>query len=254
MDIKPNPLPQQPQVNRPMMNFPNQQAGHPHPAMMGMQMRGGSMINPLTDISEQEEKKREFARSVYVSGFEKTVTSAMVEKHFSKVKPVHGIKLPMSKFNENKGFAFIYFGSEEDATTVKRECDRTAILTEKIRVTKTVVAENLSKMIFKMKCTGKTEEEVKEIAKNYFNDENLEKEVDRIIFSVFGRSVEINKIVVPTSKKGSQPLSYARVFFYISNLKEAVQIARRNSRMDASVEKNEYETVLGHIVELLNND
>ena len=91
MDIKPNPLPQQPQqpqVNRPMMNFPNQQAGHPHPAMMGMQMRGGSMINPLTDISEQEEKKREFARSVYVSGFEKTVTSAMVEKQASPTSMV----------------------------------------------------------------------------------------------------------------------------------------------------------------------
>lgn len=44
----------------------------------------------------------------------------MLERHFSSVKQVHGIKLPISKFNENKGFAFIYFGSEDDATLVKK--------------------------------------------------------------------------------------------------------------------------------------
>lgn len=44
----------------------------------------------------------------------------MLERHFANVKPVHGIKLPTSKFNENKGFAFIYFGSEDDANLVKK--------------------------------------------------------------------------------------------------------------------------------------
>ena len=44
----------------------------------------------------------------------------MLERHFAAVKTVHGIKLPTSKFNENKGFAFIYFGSEDDASIVKK--------------------------------------------------------------------------------------------------------------------------------------
>jgi RNA recognition motif-containing protein len=99
----------------------------------------------------------------------------MLEKHFSSVKPVHGIKLPLSKFNENKGFAFIYYGSEDDATLAKKQLDRTAILREKIRVTKTVVAENLSKMIFKMKVTGLSDNQIDDNIKNFFNDEHLEK-------------------------------------------------------------------------------
>lgn len=53
--------------------------------------------------------------------------------------------------------------------------DRSAILQEKIRVTKTVVAENLSKMIFKMKTAGLSDEQIHNVEKNYFNDENLEK-------------------------------------------------------------------------------
>jgi RNA recognition motif-containing protein len=44
----------------------------------------------------------------------------MLERHFSAVKTVQGIKLPTTKFNENKGFAFIYFGSEDDAALVKK--------------------------------------------------------------------------------------------------------------------------------------
>lgn len=45
----------------------------------------------------------------------------MIERHFSTNKmSVHGIKLPTSKFNENKGFAFVYFGSEDDANLAKK--------------------------------------------------------------------------------------------------------------------------------------
>ena len=84
----------------------------------------------------------------------------MLERHFSAVKTVHGIKLPTTKFNENKGFAFIYFGSEDDAAIVKKELDRSVILREKIRVTKTVVSENLSKMIFKLKYKGLTDTQI----------------------------------------------------------------------------------------------
>lgn len=94
----------------------------------------------------------------------------MLERHFSAVKTVHGIKLPTTKFNENKGFAFIYFGSEDDATIVKKELDRSVILREKIRVTKTVVAENLSKMIFRMKTRGQTDKQIEEGEREFFND------------------------------------------------------------------------------------
>ena len=60
----------------------------------------------------------------------------------------------MTKFRESKGFAFIYYGSEDDAMYVKKELDRTAILREKIRITRTVISENLSKMMFKLKTAG----------------------------------------------------------------------------------------------------
>ena len=88
-----------------------------------------------------------------MSGFEKMVTTAMIQKHFSR-KPINGLKHPMTKFRESKGFAFIYYGSEDDAMYVKKVLDRTAILREKIRITRTVISENLSKMMFKLKTAG----------------------------------------------------------------------------------------------------
>lgn len=89
--------------------------------------------------NEQEEKKNEFKRGIFVSGFEKCVTTAMIQKHFS-IKPINGLKHPMTKFKESKGFAFIYYGSEDDALYVKKTLDRTAILREKIRITRTVIS------------------------------------------------------------------------------------------------------------------
>jgi hypothetical protein len=53
--------------------------------------------------------------------------------------------------------------------------------------------------------------------------------VERIIKSTFEKSIEVNKIVVPTSKKDKKSLRYARVFFYVSNLKEAFAIVKRQS-------------------------
>jgi len=47
-------------------------------------------------------------------------------------------------------------------------------LTNKIRVTKTVIAEHLSKMMFKLKTQGKSAEELKEIREKFFNEKNLE--------------------------------------------------------------------------------
>ena len=98
----------------------------------------------------------------------------MLEEHF-KIKPIHGLKLPMSKYNENKGFAFIYYGSEDDASFVKKKLDHSIILKSKIRVTRTVISENLSKMMFKLKTNGLSEQEVTDIEKRYFNEETLEK-------------------------------------------------------------------------------
>ena len=63
----------------------------------------------------------------------------------------------MSKFNENKGFAFIYYASEDDAAEVKKKLDYSVILRNKIRVTRIVIADNLSKMMFKLNTKGMTE-------------------------------------------------------------------------------------------------
>lgn len=77
----------------------------------------------------------------------------MLQNHFS-IKPISGIRNPTTKHRESKGFAFIYYGSEDDALHVKKTLDRTAILKSKIRVTRTVISENLSKMMFKLKTAG----------------------------------------------------------------------------------------------------
>ncbi len=45
----------------------------------------------------------------------------------------------------------MYYHSAEDAAYVKEKLDHSVILKNKIRVTKTVVADNLSKMMFKLK-------------------------------------------------------------------------------------------------------
>ena len=110
-------------------------------------MPGGQVVNMGMPIWEHDEKRREFAKGVYVSGFEKTLTVTMLQKYFSEVKTVNGIKLPMTKFNENKGFAFIYFNSEDDAKEVIEKLDRTVILRNKIRVTRTVIPDNLLSLI-----------------------------------------------------------------------------------------------------------
>ena len=84
---------------------------NPQPGMMLPQNQFAQMRPPYPfSMNEQEEKKNEFKRGIFVSGFEKCVTTAMLQKHFS-VKPINGLKHPMTKFKESKGFAFIYYGS-----------------------------------------------------------------------------------------------------------------------------------------------
>jgi hypothetical protein len=118
--------------------LPPNLAGPPAP---GMQFGANTYPNmrPQYIINEQEEKKKEFARGIFVSGFEKVVTTAMIQHHFN-IKPIHGLKHPMTKLKESKGFAFIYYGSEDDALYVKKTLDRTAILKEKVRITRTVIS------------------------------------------------------------------------------------------------------------------
>jgi hypothetical protein len=68
--------------------------------------------------------------------------------------------LPLNKHTENKGFAFIYYQSPDDAAFVKEKLDYSVILRNKIRVTKTVVAESLSKMMFKLKTKDLSPQEI----------------------------------------------------------------------------------------------
>lgn len=66
----------------------------------------------------------------------------------------------------------------------------------------------------------------------------------------------MNKIVIPYTKKDKKPLKYARVFFYVSNLKEAFNIVRASSPegADKGADKNQYEVVLAYITALLNQN
>lgn len=237
-------------MRMPMGGIPPAFGGPP----FGMK-HNNSIINHAL-ASEQEEKKKEFARGIFVSGFEKSVTTAMIQHHFN-IKPIFGLRHPVTKFKESKGFAFIYYGSEDDALYVKKTLDRTAILKDKIRITRTVISENLSKMMIKLKTHGLSEKEIQENEARYFNDENLEKEVERIIKPLLGGSVEVNKIAIPQSKKDKKPLRYARVFFYVSNIKEGSEIATRATTADSipfDHTKNEYEKILSFINELLKSD
>ena len=83
------------------------------------------------------------------------------------------MKLPLTKFNDNKGFAFVYYESPDDAAYVKEKLDHTVILQNKIRVAKTVNADNLSKMMFKLKTNGLTADQIKDIKEKHFNEKNL---------------------------------------------------------------------------------
>ena len=77
----------------------------------------------------------------------------MIQKHFS-IKTIFGLRHPVTKFKESKGFVFIYYGSEDEALYVKKTLDRTAILNSKIRITRIVISENISKMMIKLKTHG----------------------------------------------------------------------------------------------------
>lgn len=177
----------------------------------------------------------------------------MLEKHF-KLKPIAGMKLPLTKYRDNKGFAFIYYESADDAAYVKDKLDHSVILTNKIRVTKTVNAENLSKMMFKLKTNGKSKEEIEEIKQRLFNEKALESEISKIINPIFKNTVEVNKIIIPKSKLDTKAtLNYARGFFYISKIKDASTIVK--SQIPPSSEnRKDYEVVLSFIVDLINNN
>ena len=56
---------------------------------------------------------------------------------------------------------------------MKEKLDHTVILQNKIRVTKTVEAKNLSKMLFRLKTNDLTPDQIKDIKEKYFNEKNL---------------------------------------------------------------------------------
>lgn len=122
MPPRSNPSNLPPQVPPNFRMGPPPPMGGPGPAPVQ------SMMQYMPPLMQQESKQKHFASGVYVSGFEKTLTAAMLQDHF-KIKPIEGLKLPLTKFKENKGFAFIYYRSEDDASFVKRELDHSVILT-----------------------------------------------------------------------------------------------------------------------------
>jgi len=110
--------------NVPQMGQNIPQIGQP---LIGMQRPQQNFPFQLYPPLEASLKINEFKRAVFVSGFEPSLTAAMLQEHF-KIKPIDGLKLPMSKFNENKGFAFVYYKSADDATYVKEKLDHSVIL------------------------------------------------------------------------------------------------------------------------------
>lgn len=98
--------------------FPPMGQGFPAPMVPAGAMRPSYLPSPIINPIEASVKATEFAKGVYVSGFEKTLTAEMLQDHF-KIKPIAALKLPLNKYRENKGFAFIYYQSQDDATYVK---------------------------------------------------------------------------------------------------------------------------------------
>ena len=87
----------------------------------------------------------------------------------------------------------------------------------------------------------------------------MEKEVERIIKPLFNNTVEVNKISIPRTKSDKKALRYARVFFYVSNVKEAKTIADMTIKNSEDVfyditGKNEYEIILNCISHKINTD
>lgn len=71
-------------------------------------------------------------------------------------------------------------------------------------------------------------------AREYFNEKNLESVVTNIIKPLFDKHVEVNKIIIPHSKRDKNVLlNYARGFFYISNITEAKRTAQLGSSSTA---------------------
>lgn len=215
---------------------------------------------PMYSTLEGSMKVNEFKRAVFVSGFEPSMTAIMLLEHF-KIKPIDGLKLPMSKFENNKGYAFIYYKSADDAAYVKEKLDHTVILRNEIRVTKACVANNLSKIMIKLKTNGLNEQEINDVKARFFNEKALENEISKIIQSLNTDLIEVNKVIIPKSKNAPHNrLNYARCFFYISDARRAKGILRNTAVLptpgSGSQEdgKEPYKFVLEKIVEKLNEN
>lgn len=146
----PNPTAFRPAMGGQNIPFPNARMNPDAMAMGRMFMP--PIAGPLNMDQDRSKLliKRHYSCGLYVSGFEKTLTLAMINEHF-KIKPIDAIKFPKTKFNENKGFAFIYYKTEDDAKYVKKELDHSVILKDKIRICRMVDPGEISKMIIKLK-------------------------------------------------------------------------------------------------------
>jgi len=94
-------IPVHPAIQRPNAPFPPAMGQPPfNPQMMPpgpvprMPYYPQQMMNAPPMISQ---KDSEFSKGIYVSGFERSLTSEMLEKHF-RIKPISGLKLPLTKY------------------------------------------------------------------------------------------------------------------------------------------------------------
>jgi hypothetical protein len=115
------------QMFPPGMGNMNGTAGpfHGGPMTSGMPMGGMSMgamsmssMSHYDTRGKNQIKQQEFSKGIFIEDFERSVTGEMVYKHFNDIKPVSIIKFPTNKLRLNKGMAFVYFKTAEDAQEV----------------------------------------------------------------------------------------------------------------------------------------
>jgi hypothetical protein len=207
------------------------------PGMAGMQPLAMQM-GLFPQSRKNQVKEAEFAKGIFVYDFEECMTGEMIFKHFNDIKPVAVIKFPTTKQRFSKKFAFVYFKTPEDAREVKeviekdREEEEKAIaekkpasflntLKNRHKIIKKAfkvapLANNdYSKILLKPrydKNAPGSNEVLKKIREEYFNDKNLEQEIKRIV--AVNPEYRFNKVIIPKNPKNeSEELPYARAYF-----------------------------------------
>lgn len=99
-----------------------------------------------------------------------------------------------------------------------------------------------------MNVFGLSADDIKQNEALFFNEKVLERETQKIIQREFNNAIEINKIVIPQYKEKKERLRYARVFFYVRDLRDAVRMVKTKTDPATDLNKsNDYEIVLSYI-------